>query len=122
MYVFGKLRGRVLAGLSNVGGQVDNGSSSEKADSDNSECNGSIEKKEKEQEASSSEDEKLKQKPPQSTSKIFATSFDPELVCVGDVFKRIDDVAQSCGLLDGVGPTMVTFDDKGELLFERMEL
>mmetsp|Transcript_10261 Transcript_10261/g.22816 ORF Transcript_10261/g.22816 Transcript_10261/m.22816 type:complete len:281 (-) Transcript_10261:65-907(-) len=113
VYVFGKLRGRVLAGLSNVGGD-DNVHGVDSALGGNSH-----------DESRKEEESPLHgNRPKKSTgSKIFATSFDPELVCIGNKFTTIDDVAQTCGLLDGVGPAMVTVDETtGELLFERIEL
>jgi len=131
VYVFGKLRGRVLAGLSDVGGGdssnteggatkdgTDDGASAKTDDGHN---RGSNTKHDDSQGAAAPSG--AANPKPKSTSKIFATTFDPELVCIGHKFMTVDDVAQSCGLSDGVGPAMVTVDElTGELLFEKIEL
>jgi hypothetical protein len=127
VYVFGKLRGRVLAGLSDVGGGdsiretskdgTDDGASAKTDDGHN---HSSDSKNNDSQGAAAPSGANPK---PKSASKIFATTFDPELVCIGHKFMTVDDVAQSCGLSDGVGPAMVTVDElTGELLFEKIEL
>jgi len=113
VYVFGKLRGRVLAGLSNVGGSGDKQTEDEKV-----ECRTKLDR----EKTNASSDLSHPTKLARSSSRIFATSFDPELVCIGDVFTTVDDVSRTCGL-DRVGPAMVTVDEMtGELAFERMEL
>ncbi len=131
VYVFGKLRGRVLAGLSDVGGGdsndnkretskdgTDDGASAGTDDGRNHDGGGNNNDSQGTVASLSSAKPK-----PRSTSKIFATTFDPELVCIGHKFMTVDDVAQSCGLTDGVGPAMVTVDElTGELSFERIEL
>eukprot|EP01082_Thalassiosira_pseudonana_P008087 g7283.t1 g7283 contig24:275362-275619(+) len=56
----------------------------------------------------------------QRSSRIFATSFDPELVSIGNEFTTIDSV-EALGL-DG-GAALVSLDeDTGELVFERIDL
>lgn len=69
IYVYGKLRGRALAGLASDDG------------------------------------------------KIVATSFDPELVCIGDVFTTVHDVTEQFGLDEPGQPAMVSLSKKtsGEL-------
>lgn len=102
VFVYGKLRGRVLAGLRNVGDKPESvGGKPIVSDA--------IKKN------SDPNHHKLGQ-----SSRIFATSFDPELVCIGDTFTTIDDV-NTLGL-DGVGPAIVTLNDDGELSFERFDL
>ena len=127
VYVFGKLRGRVLAGLSDVGGS-DSSNQKRENSMDASDDGSSLKTNDGYKHDSNSKHDARKAaqsgaKPKSnSTSKIFATSFDPELVCIGNKFMTIDDVTQ-CGLLDGVGPAMVTVDKlTGELLFEKIEL
>ncbi|KAL7549312.1 hypothetical protein ACHAWF_017666 [Thalassiosira exigua] len=123
VYVFGKLRGRVLAGLSGVGGS-DTGVSDR--DGGTVGANGHAASSDR---TAIGVDEDSRGQPqgsgnanPRSPSRIFATSFDPELVCIGDRFTTVDDVAETCGL-DGVGPAMVTVDETtGDLLFERIDL
>ena len=138
VYVFGKLRGRVLAGLSDVGGGgdssdtgggaskddgTDDGASAKTDDGHNRGSDGITNSDSQGAAAPSSSGANHHPKPKDSTSRIFATTFDPELVCIGHKFMTVDDVAQSCGLSDGVGPAMVTVDeDTGELLFEKIEL
>ena len=131
VYVFGKLRGRVLAGLSDVGGgdsnhtegggpreMISDGASVRSVDG----CTSRVSDVTNDDKRGTASPGATKQKP-KSTSKIIATSFDPELVCIGHKFITVDDVAQSCGLLEGVGPAMVTVDEvTGELLFEKIEL
>ncbi len=76
IYIYGALRGRALAGLS--------------------------------QEAESKMD-----------SKIFASKFDPELVCIGNQFTTVDSV-QDLGLGQNDEGAMVSFDeDIGELKFTK---
>jgi len=132
VYVFGKLRGRVMAGLSNVdGGDAEDSKGGDNAmghdgkggDGTNGQSqqrnNSSYNNENTVQEDVSPSREKRKL----NSSKIFATSFDPELVCIGSTFTTIDSVAQSCGLPDDVGPAVVSLDEvTGELLFERIEL
>ena len=127
VYVFGKLRGRVLAGLSDVGGSDSNKHKRDNS-KDGSDDGTSVNTDDGYNHDSYSTNDahgvaKPSAKPKsKSTSKIFATSFDPELVCIGNTFMTVDDVTQ-CGLLDGVGPAMVTVDKlTGELFFEKIEL
>jgi len=75
IFVFGKLRGRALAGLS-------------------------------------SDDRK---------SRIVATSFDPELVCIGDAFTTIDSV-QDFGLQQPGQPAMATRGANGEITFSAIRI
>ena len=118
VYVFGKLRGRVLAGLSNVGGKVDDDGEGN-GDGTNSRQSTSF----KTAASQKGEEEEAESKKMKSSSKIFATHFDPELICIGDTFTTIDNVEQSCGLEGGIGPAMVAVDeDTGELVFGKMEL
>jgi septum site-determining protein MinC len=78
IFVFGKLRGRALAGLANT-----------------------------------KEDE---------TARIFATSFDPELICIGDTFTTVDTVSE-LGLDKPGEAAMVTLDSKNrELIFQHIPL
>ena len=74
IYVFGKLRGRALAGL-----------------------------------AYSHE------------AKIIATSFDPELICIGDTFTTVDNVMQ-LGLKRADVPAMVSLSSEGVLVVEEIIL
>ena len=135
--MFGKLRGRVLAGLSDVGGGGDSSNTKGEAPKDDGTDDGasaktddghnngsdSIKSDDSQQGAAAPSSGANHPKPKDSTSKIFATTFDPELVCIGHKFMTVDDVALSCGLSDGVGPAMVTVDEvTGELLFEKIEL
>jgi len=99
IYVFGKLKGRVLAGLG-VKRSYD--------------CYKSL-GEEDELSATMADNTEIRE----PGSKIIATSFDPELVCIGDNFTTVDDV-NKLGL-DGVGPALVTLDEEsGELVFERI--
>jgi len=152
VYVFGKLRGRVLAGLSDVGGGSDESGDSGEGESESGgesgqDEDGSASRRRNEpqnnqannEQSSSSSSSNNNNKPSQQTTtksqqqhsnnhRIYATSFDPELVCIGNVFQTVDDgVASLRGLEnDGeegaIGPAMVRLDENGELLFERMEL
>ena len=104
VFVLGKLRGRVLAGLRKVG-----------------------ESKTKKRplghlgESDSSNNETRGESKPKSNSKIFATNFDPELICIGETFTTIDDVSKLG--LGGIGPAIVTLDDETEeLTFEQFQL
>ena len=104
VFVLGKLRGRVLAGLRKVG-----------------------ESKMKERplghlgESDSSNNETRGESKPKTNSKIFATNFDPELICIGETFTTIDDVSKFG--LGGIGPAIVTLDDETEeLTFEQFQL
>lgn len=105
VFVFGKLRGRVLAGLQNVGDKTEQiGNRPVASDAkQNSRVN------------SDDMDSKSRQ-----SSRIFATSFDPELICIGDTFTTIDDVGK-LGLC-GVGPAIVFLNGNGELSFESFVL
>jgi hypothetical protein len=138
VYVFGKLRGRVLAGLSDVGGESNNniaegggGDGRDDGTDDAAASVGSFDGHARRDGGDGTNDDGRRTasssggtgRRPMSQSKIIATSFDPELVCIGHKFITVDDVAQSCGLSDGVGPAMVTVDEfTGELLFERIDL
>eukprot|EP00804_Cyclotella_cryptica_P022847 CCRYP_005059-RA/>CCRYP_005059-RA protein AED:0.14 eAED:0.14 QI:74/1/1/1/1/1/2/89/484 len=118
VFVFGKLRGRVLAGLRDVEGK--DGTKRKQITERNFAQNEFSLQDESESTQNNSQDQSTYPNAIQS-SRIFATSFDPELVCIGDTFTTIDDV-NKLGL-DGVGPVMVTFDDRsGELTFERFNL
>ena len=78
IFIFGKLRGRALAGL-----------------------------------ATTKEEE---------TARIFATSFDPELVCIGDTFTTVDTVSE-LGLDKPGEAAMVTLDsNRDELIFQHIPL
>ena len=77
IFVFGKLRGRALAGL-----------------------------------ATSKHDE---------SARIFATSFDPELICIGDTFTTVDAVSE-LGLNKPGEAAMVTLDSNRELVFQHIPL
>ena len=79
IFVFGKLRGRALAGL-----------------------------------ASSEGDET-------TSARIFATSFDAELICIGDTFTTVDSVTE-LGLDRPGEAAMVTLNSSRELVFERVPL
>jgi septum formation inhibitor MinC len=95
VFVFGKLRGRVLAGLRNV-----DSADRHKIDT-----------------------EPTTQVPPSAKGKaqVFATSFDPELICIGDTFTTIEDVSKLG--LDGGGPAVAFLDEvTGELTFEMFHL
>jgi septum site-determining protein MinC len=74
IYVFGKLRGRALAGLA---------------------CS--------------------------HDAKIVATSFDPELICIGDTFTTVDNVKQF-GLKRADVPAMVSLSSEGVLVVEEIIL
>ena len=74
IYVFGKLRGRALAGLACA-----------------------------------------------KDTKIMATSFDPELICIGDTFTTVDDVTEF-GLKRPEVAAMVSLSPSGELLVEEITL
>lgn len=103
IYVFGKLKGRVLAGLG------------VKRSYDFYESVGD----EDEPSATMADNTEIRKTSVRPGNKIIATSFDPELVCIGDNFTTVDDVNELG--LDGVGPAMVTLDDEsGELVFERI--
>lgn len=54
-------------------------------------------------------------------SRIFATSFDPELICIGDTFTTVDTVSE-LGLDRPGEAAMVTLDSNGELVFEHIPL
>lgn len=73
IYIFGKLRGRALAGLAS------------------------------------------------DEARIVATSFDPELVCIGDTFTTVDDVTEF-GLKRPGGAAMVSLSPSGDLLVEEINL
>ena len=75
IFVFGKLRGRALAGLASANG-----------------C-----------------------------ARIFSTSFDPELICIGDTFTTVDDVTE-LGLHRPGEAAMVYLDSHRELVFEPIPL
>ena len=131
VYVFGKLRGRVLAGLSDVGRGDSNNDNKENTNiGEGTDVGASVKSVDGYTKNNSNSTKDIRRtappnaKPkPKFTSKIIATSFDPELVCIGHKFMTVDDVVKSCGLLDGVGPAMVTLDElTGELLFEKIEL
>jgi septum formation inhibitor MinC len=114
VFVFGKLRGRVLAGLRNVG---DDNTDLTVGDNRTVTSSSSLEKSKRTPGNNSHEDHSRRRQ----SGKIFATSFDPELICIGDTFTTIDDVSKLG--LDGVGPAVVTLDDEtGELSFERFDL
>jgi septum formation inhibitor MinC len=109
VFVFGKLRGRVLAGLRNVGGNTDQIGDRPLTTTSKEES--------KRSQSNTLEDHSKKRQ----SSKIFATFFDPELICIGDTFTTIDDVSKLG--LDGVGPAFVTLDSEtGELSFERFDM
>lgn len=78
IFVFGKLRGRALAGL-----------------------------------ASTEKDEE--------SARIFASSFDAELICIGDTFTTVDSVSE-LGLDKPGEAAMVTLDSNRELVFEHIPL
>lgn len=124
VYVFGKLRGRVLAGLCSVGGSrgeedFDKETSLESRSNDMSKNNAAFNNdRSSEQQQLSTNGEQPKHN--QRSSRIFATSFDPELVSIGNEFTTIDSV-EALGL-DG-GAALVSLDeDTGELVFERIDL
>eukprot|EP00546_Thalassionema_frauenfeldii_P018226 CAMPEP_0178907640 /NCGR_PEP_ID=MMETSP0786-20121207/7482_1 /TAXON_ID=186022 /ORGANISM="Thalassionema frauenfeldii, Strain CCMP 1798" /LENGTH=317 /DNA_ID=CAMNT_0020579459 /DNA_START=187 /DNA_END=1140 /DNA_ORIENTATION=+ len=75
IYIFGKLRGRALAGLNN-----------------------------------SVQD-----------SKIIATSFDPELICLGDTFTTVDNVVDDFDMKRAGQPAMVSLSS-GQLIVRELEL
>jgi len=77
IFIFGKLRGRALAGLATT----------------------------KEEDC----------------ARIFATSFDPELICIGDTFTTVDAVSE-LGLSKPGEAAMVTLDSNRELVFEHIPL
>ena len=100
IYIFGKLRGRALAGLAKVSNPHENNDQSTDTVISPGEVN--------------------TVKPP--TNRIFASSFDPELICIGDNFTTIDSV-QDCGLEKGGGAAMVSMNpDTGILEFENIQL
>jgi septum site-determining protein MinC len=74
IYVFGKLRGRALAGLTYP-----------------------------------------------KDAKIIATSFDPELICIGDTFTTVDTV-QELGLKGPEVSAMVTLSELGDLVVQEITL
>lgn len=97
IYIFGKLRGRALAGLATAS------SSSSSQDSS---------------------DTRIIQPSPETsqTYRIFASNFDPELVCIGGTFTTVGKV-QDFGLEEAGGAAMVTVDQKTEkLIFEKIVL
>lgn len=107
VFVFGKLRGRVLAGLQNV---QNVGGTGEKSIEQNADIQHPSEARLRDKTNTDSKHH--------VNSRIFGTYFDPELICIGDTFTTVDDV-NKLGL-DGVGPAMATLDEEtGELLFER---
>jgi septum formation inhibitor MinC len=56
------------------------------------------------------------------TARIFATSFDPELICIGDTFTTVDTVSE-LGLDKPGEAAMVTLDSKNrELIFQHIPL
>jgi septum formation inhibitor MinC len=75
IFVFGKLRGRALAGLASANG----------------------------------------------SARIFSTSFDPELICIGDTFTTVDAVTE-LGLHRPGEAAMVSLDSRRELAFEHIPL
>lgn len=75
IFVFGKLRGRALAGLASENG----------------------------------------------SARIFSTSFDPELICIGDTFTTVDAVTE-LGLHRPGEAAMVYLDSRRELVFEPIPL
>lgn len=75
IFVFGKLRGRALAGLASANG----------------------------------------------SARIFSTSFDPELICIGDTFTTVDAVTE-LGLHRPGEAAMVSLDSRRELVFEPIPL
>ena len=75
IFVFGKLRGRALAGLASSEGR---------------------------------------------TSRIFATTMDPELVCIGDTFTTVDDVAD-VGIEAG-GAMVHLNEEDGRIVFDKLVL
>eukprot|EP00956_Cyclotella_meneghiniana_P043727 scaffold284751_cov89-Cyclotella_meneghiniana.AAC.2 len=104
VFVLGKLRGRVLAGLRKVGESETKERPLTRLD-----------------ESGSPDNETEGESKPKSNNKIFATTFDPELVCIGDTFTTIDDVGKLG--LEEIGPAVVTLDDEtGELHFEQFQL
>ncbi len=106
VYVFGKLKGRVLAGLGDKRGYDCN-----KSRGDEDKLNATMAA------VNATDDRDNSVRP---GYKIIATSFDPELVCIGDKFTTVDDVKELG--LDGVGPALVSLDEEsGELVFERVE-
>jgi len=92
LFVFGRLRGRALAGL--AASKKSNCNLDEESHSTSSSGGGSS---------------------PMSAS-IFASNFDPELICIGESFTTIDSV-KDLGLKRADAGAMVSVDDKGELVF-----
>jgi len=90
LFVFGRLRGRALAGLA----------ASKKSNSNLDEESRSIT-------ASGSNS---------MSASIFASNFDPELICIGESFTTIDSVKE-LGLKRADAGAMVTVDNEGELVF-----
>mmetsp|Transcript_12098 Transcript_12098/g.17717 ORF Transcript_12098/g.17717 Transcript_12098/m.17717 type:complete len:533 (-) Transcript_12098:235-1833(-) len=105
IYVFGKLRGRALAGLAFDGDDDDD-------DYDDTQ--------------KSSNANNTKSKKQFSQARIFATSFDPELICIGNTFTTVDDVNDLVlaggGKGEGSDTVMVSLDEQGELCFERIAI
>jgi septum formation inhibitor MinC len=87
VFVFGKLRGRVLAGLRDVNGK--DGTKRELSIPDRNFTRNEFSlQDESETKQNNSQDQSTLSDAKQS-SRIFATSFDPELVCIGGKFCRL---------------------------------
>ena len=100
IYIFGKLRGRALAGLAKTSNSNDNNNQNTDVTISTGEIN--------------------TVQPP--INRIFASNFDPELVCIGDNFTTIDSV-QDCGLEKAGVAAMVSINpDTGSLEFENIQL
>lgn len=96
IYVYGKLRGRALAGLGLM-----NGGTNGMEDGDNQTHNDVNENQ---------------------NAVIVASQFDPELICIGGIYTTIDNV-QDFGLKERGCPAMVSVDfEKGMLVFEEIAL
>eukprot|EP00550_Attheya_septentrionalis_P012151 CAMPEP_0198302482 /NCGR_PEP_ID=MMETSP1449-20131203/55379_1 /TAXON_ID=420275 /ORGANISM="Attheya septentrionalis, Strain CCMP2084" /LENGTH=250 /DNA_ID=CAMNT_0044004839 /DNA_START=17 /DNA_END=769 /DNA_ORIENTATION=+ len=98
VFIFGRLKGRAMAGLGAGGAQ----SKIEPIDRDD-------------EENSHSEKEIT------LSARIFASHFDPELICIGDAFTTVDNVTDF-GLNKAGEAAMVSLDEKGQLSFERIPL
>jgi septum formation inhibitor MinC len=98
VFIFGRLKGRAMAGLGAGGAQ----SKIEPIDGDD-------------------EGNSHSKKEITLSARIFASHFDPELICIGDAFTTVDNVTDF-GLNKAGEAAMVSLDEEGQLAFERIPL
>lgn len=125
IFIFGKLRGRALAGLSTSSSS--SSSSSSPSEENQMETTSQIESDNDGGSSFPSFGIKAESTPKTTTTtitnsaRIFASNFDPELVCIGDTFTTVDNVVD-LGLHQPGEAAMVSLDQNGELQFERIPL